>query len=97
MPTPQPIIGIATVGETQNLEIPPDIKATLKPGEKYLIWQSQETIFLKKVQKPKGFADLWQRMDEIGDDPNPLSTEDICQLVKEVRQEQTQQNHETPS
>jgi hypothetical protein len=73
------------------------IKATLKPGEKYLIWQSQETIFLKKVQKPKGFAELWQRMDEIGDDPNPLSTEDICQLVKEVRQEQTQQNHETPS
>ena len=76
---------IISVTPDRKLEIPPELQAQLTPGDEYLIWQTEDTILFKKVQKPLQLDDLFQRIDALEPDPDHLSEEEICQMVKEVR------------
>jgi hypothetical protein len=76
---------IISVTPERQLEIPPEIQAQLTPGDEYLIWQTEDTILFKKVQKPLQLNDLFHRVDALEPDPDQPSDDEICQIVKEVR------------
>lgn len=78
---------IAKVTAKGKLELPPEIEAQLKPFAEYEISITPEEITLKKVKKPLTLDELRRRQDELGQDPNEPTLEEISQIVKEVRQE----------
>ncbi|AFZ52852.1 hypothetical protein VKI21_11970 [Cyanobacterium aponinum UTEX 3222] len=46
--------------------------------------------YIKKLVKPeKTLNHLWQKIDELGEDEDQLSMEEIVSLVKEVRENKT--------
>lgn len=71
-----------------RLELPPEIQATLTPGDEYLIWQTEDSILFKKVKKPLSLADIRNRVNKIGLDPAEPTLEDLSQMVREVRERQ---------
>lgn len=78
---------IISVTPDRQLEIPPEIQAQLNPGDEYLIWQTENTILLQKVQHPSDFEALRAKVEALGPDPNQLSMDEITAIIKEVRQE----------
>jgi hypothetical protein len=78
-----------TLSPEGNLELPPEIREQFASGEKYSVLTTEDTIVFKKV--PKFDWDEWRRrIEEAGDDPNQLTTEEICEIVREVRRGNTQ-------
>ncbi len=69
-----------------NLELPPAIREIFSSGEQYSIITKDDTIVFKKVSKFDW--DEWEkRLDEAGDDPDQITMEEICEIVREVRRE----------
>ncbi|MBD2571293.1 hypothetical protein [Anabaena lutea] len=71
-----------------NLELPPEIREQFVNGEKYSVTITEDGIFFKKAPK-FNWQELRNRRGEVID-PHPLTTEEICDLVREVRQGNTQ-------
>jgi len=69
-----------------NLELPPEIRDKFSSGEKYSVVTTEDSIVFKKVAK-FDWDELRERRKELGDDPDPLTTEEICEIVREVRRE----------
>jgi len=69
-----------------NLELPPEIREQFSSGEQYSVVTTEDSITFKKVPKLT-WDELRERRAELGDDPNPLTTEEICEIVREVRRE----------
>jgi hypothetical protein len=69
-----------------KLEIPPEIEEQLKPGDKYTVTVTADNIIFQKVA---GFDwEEWERRVEAANpDPDELTMEEICELVREVRRE----------
>ena len=78
-----PIIAVST---DRAIELPPEIQANLQPGDQYLVWQTEDTILLKKVQKPHSIANIHAKVKTLGDDLDEPTLEELSQLVREVRQ-----------
>ncbi|MBO3459225.1 hypothetical protein G7B40_027520 [Aetokthonos hydrillicola Thurmond2011] len=68
-----------------QLEIPPEVLSSLQPGDEYYLWQEDDMLVFKKIQKPNGLSCLWQKLDELGTDPEQPSMEEITAMVNEVR------------
>jgi hypothetical protein len=49
------------------------------------------SIVLEKVSQPLTVEEWFQRVEELGPDPDQLSLEEICEIVKEVRRERRTQ------
>ena len=77
---------IVSVTEERQLELPPEIQEQLNPGDEYLIWQTDDTIMFKKIQKPTPYSDLWEKI-QVEPDPDEMSMEEICEVVRDVRRE----------
>ena len=69
-----------------NLELPPEIRDKFSQGEKYSVITNGDTIVFTKVPT-FDWDDLRKRREQLGDDPDQLTTEEICAIVKEVRHE----------
>jgi hypothetical protein len=70
-----------------KLELPPEIQARLKPGDKYMISVTEDSITLKKVHKDKvDLEQFFQRLEATEPDPHQPSLSEISQMVKEARQ-----------
>lgn len=82
---------IVSVTPEGNLELPPEIREKIRPGDEYLLWQTEDSILLKKIQKPLDWEELRRRRDAIGPDPNELTMEEICEIVREVRRERSKE------
>jgi hypothetical protein len=69
-----------------KLEIPAEIEAQLKPGDRYTVTITADNIVFQKVA---GFdwEELRRRRESLPPDPNPMTMEEICELVREVRRE----------
>jgi hypothetical protein len=78
---------LVSVTADRQLELPPEIQATLHPGDEYLIWQTTDTIVFKKVQKPETLADIRAKVNALGSDPEAPTLEELSQIVREVRQQ----------
>jgi len=72
-----------------NLELPPEIREKFATGEQYSVLTTEDSIIFKKVPQ-LDWDELRQRRKRLGDDPNPLTNEQICEIVREVRREQKQ-------
>lgn len=77
---------IGSITPDREITLPPEIQATLQPGDEYLIWQTEDTILLKKVQRPTTIADIRAKVSALGVDPEAPSLEALSQIVREVRQ-----------
>jgi hypothetical protein len=69
-----------------NLQLPLEIREQFSNGEQYLVITSENTITFKKAPK-LSWQDLREKRKLLGSDPNPLTNEEICEIVKEVRKE----------
>jgi hypothetical protein len=69
-----------------NLELPPAIREIFSNGEQYSVITKDDTIIFKKVSK-FDWDDLRKKREELGEDTNPMTTEEICEIVREVRRE----------
>jgi hypothetical protein len=78
---------IGSVTPDRDILLPPEVQATLQPGDEYLVWQTEDTILLKKVQRPTTIADIRAKVLAIGPDPEEPSLAELSQLVREVRQQ----------
>ena len=74
------------VNSDGKLEIPPEIEAQLKPGDRYTVTVTADNIVFQKVA---GFDwEEWERrIEAVSPDPDELTMEEICELVREVRRE----------
>jgi antitoxin component of MazEF toxin-antitoxin module len=77
----------AIVTPEGKLEIPSEILKQLQPLTEYDISLTENEIKLTKTKKKLTLDELWQRVDEVGPDPEQPSLAEISQVVKEVRQE----------
>lgn len=71
-----------------NLELPPEIRAQFSNGEQYSVVTTEDTIVFKKVPK-FDWDKLRQRREELGEDPDQMTTEEICEIVREVRRKKS--------
>ncbi|MBC5794561.1 MAG: hypothetical protein ACKPEO_08185 [Sphaerospermopsis kisseleviana] len=73
-----------------NLELPPEIREQFVNGEKYAVSFTEDGILFKKAPKID-WQELRKRREAVND-PNPLTTEEICEVVREVRRGNIQLN-----
>lgn len=70
-----------------KLEIPAEIESQLKPGDKYTVTVTADSIVFDKLKAGFDWEELRRRRDSLPPDPNPMTMEEICELVREVRRE----------
>ncbi|MBW4517693.1 MAG: hypothetical protein KME11_21015 [Timaviella obliquedivisa GSE-PSE-MK23-08B] len=78
---------VVFVTSDRAIALPPEIQATLQPGDEYLVWQTDDTILLKKVQKPMAIADIRAKVKALGTDPEEPTLEELSQIVHDVHQQ----------
>jgi hypothetical protein len=81
---------VVSITQDRQFAFPPEILETLNPGDEYLVWQTADTILLKKITQPISFDTLFERIESLGPDPDQPSESEICQIVKQVRNERAQ-------
>jgi len=82
-----PLTPVVFVTSDRAIALPPEIQATLQPGDEYLVWQTDDTILLKKVQKPMAIADIRAKGNAFGNDPEEPTLEELSQIIHDVRQQ----------
>jgi len=75
-----------SVSPDGKLEIPADIQTQLQPGDQYQVIVTTDKIIFEKVA---GFdwEELRRRRESLPPEPNPMTMEEICEIVREVRRE----------
>ncbi len=76
---------LVSVTSDRQLELPPAIQSTLQPGDEYLIWQTEDTILFKRIQKPTTIADIRAKVSSLGPDPEEPTLAELSQIVRDVR------------
>ncbi len=71
--------------------MPLALQEQLHEGDKYKVSMTDTSIVLEKVSQPLTVEEWFQRVEELGPDPDQLSLEEICEIVKEVRRERRTQ------
>lgn len=69
-----------------NLQLPLELRDRFAHGEEYLVTTTEDTITFRK--SPKFNWDSWERnLDRSNNDLEEMTTEEICEIVREVRRE----------
>ncbi|MEO6861733.1 MAG: hypothetical protein ABI180_09395 [Microcoleus sp.] len=71
-----------------KLEIPAEIESQLKPGDEYTVTVTADSIVFDKLKAGFDWEEWERRVEAANPDPNELTTEEIYELVREVRREQ---------
>ena len=83
---------IAKVTAERKLELPAEIQAKLQPGEEYLISLTEDSITLKKSQKPEvDLNEFFRNLEQMEPDPNQPTLQEISEMVKEARKKKALQ------
>jgi hypothetical protein len=80
-------INFVSITQERQVAFPPEILETLEPGDEYLLWQTDDTIVLKKITQPISFNTLFARIEALGPDPNQPTETEVCEIVKTIRYE----------
>ncbi|PSF39484.1 hypothetical protein C7H19_01470 [Aphanothece hegewaldii CCALA 016] len=83
---------IITITENGQLNLPPEIQSQIQEGDKYEISVIENSIVLKKVQKPLTWSELSRRIEQLGEDPEQPTLSEISDIVKEVKREMRAKN-----
>lgn len=81
---------VVSITQERQFAFPPEILETLEPGDEYLLWQTGDTIVLKKITQPISFDTLFERIEALGPDPDQPTATEICEVVKAIRHERAQ-------
>lgn len=84
---------IAKVTLDQKLEIPAEILSQLQPLTEYEVILKEGEIIFKSKNQPTKLDLLFQRIDELGEDPEQPTLAEISKFVKEVRREMWEQKN----
>ena len=76
------------VNSEGKLEIPAEIESQLKPGDKYTLTVTEDSMVFEKMKPGFDWEEWERRVEAANPDPNELTTEEICEIVREVRREQ---------
>lgn len=76
---------VVSINQERQFAFPPEILATLGPGDEYLLWQTDDTLVLKKITQPISFDTLFERIEALGPDPDQPTEAEICEIVKTLR------------
>ncbi|MGL4377660.1 MAG: hypothetical protein ACRCT1_14570 [Microcoleaceae cyanobacterium] len=74
-----------------KLEVPAEIQTQLQPGDRYQVIVTGDKIVFEKVKAGFDWEELRRRRDSLPPDPNPMTMEEICEIVREVRHEKCSQ------
>ncbi len=79
---------IITVNVTPEgrLELPPEISQIFCDGEQYSVIVNTDTISFQKVSQLT-WDQLRKKREQIESEIEDITTEEICEIVREVRQE----------
>jgi len=69
-----------------KLELPPEISQIFSEGEQYLVDINSDTISFQKVPKLT-WNELKKKRAETTQEIEEMTTEEICEVVREVRRE----------
>ena len=75
------------VSSEGKLEIPPEIETQLNPGDRYRVIVTGDSIVFQKVKAGFDWEEWERRVEAASPDPDELTMEEICELVREVRRE----------
>lgn len=75
------------VSRDGKLEIPAEIESQLKSGDKYTVTVTEDSMVFQKVKIDFDWEELRRRRESLPPDPNPMTIEEICEIVREVRHE----------
>ncbi len=81
---------VVTITQERQFAFPPEILETLEPGDEYLLWQTEDTIVLKKIAQPISFDALFERIEALTPELDQPTEAEICQIVKMIRHERAQ-------
>ncbi|MCC3420469.1 MAG: hypothetical protein JGK24_22110 [Microcoleus sp. PH2017_29_MFU_D_A] len=76
-----------TVSPDGKLEIPAEVESQLKPGDRYTVTVTKDSIVFQKMKAGFDWEEWRRRIDSLPPDPNPMTIEEICEVVREVRRE----------
>ena len=91
--TPRTVIQITKSGE---LELPPEIRSRLQPGDEFLLWEEKDFIVIKKVEKsiknkvnPEPDSRFFEMADRLAElkETLPISEEEIQEEIKAYKLE----------
>jgi hypothetical protein len=91
--TPRTVIQITKSGE---LELPPEIRSRLQPGDEFLLWEEKDFIVIKKVEKslenkvnPEADSRFFEIADRLAElkETLPISEEEIQEEIKAYKLE----------
>jgi hypothetical protein len=71
---------VVNVAEDRSLTLPKSCDTFLKKGKKFLLFQSEDELVLKRV----GDSDIKRRALSTSKHP-PMTMEEICEIVRDVR------------
>jgi hypothetical protein len=83
----EPITASTRVSVTSDrqIELPSEIQAILQTGDEYVIFQTEDTLTVKKVNRLITFAEMTARINDLGVDPEEPTLQEISLMVREVR------------
>lgn len=70
-----------------KLEIPAEIETQFKPGDRYTVTITEDSIVFQKVKTGFDWEEWERRVEAANPDPDELTMEEICEIVREVRRE----------
>jgi|GEM_PF-2243473 len=87
---------VVTITQERQFAFPPEILEALEPGDEYLLWQTDDTIVLKKITQTISFDTLFQRIEALGPDSDQPTEAEICDIVNTIRHERAQPCYPKP-
>ena len=76
---------IVDITPDRQLKIPTEIQRQLTPGDRYTVTMTENRLLFEKVKKGFDWDEWERRVETANPDPNQLTTEEICEIVREVR------------
>ena len=84
---------IVDITPDRELKIPAEIQKQLTPGDRYKITMTKDSLIFQKVKKDFDWEEWERRVEAANPDPNQLTTEEICEIVREVRYQNNLKNY----
>ena len=75
---------IAELTEERTLKLPPEIAKRFRPADRFVVWAEGEMLCLKRITR-RSVTDIVEQAPE----GEPMSLDEISELVHEVRQQDT--------
>jgi bifunctional DNA-binding transcriptional regulator/antitoxin component of YhaV-PrlF toxin-antitoxin module len=74
-----------------KLEVPAEIQTKLQPGDRYQVIVTGDKIVFEKVKAGFDWEEWERRVEAANPNPDQLTMEEICEIVREVRREKCSQ------